>query len=60
MTRTLRSSSNLRNRVRKTYYFFMADTQTCILEIFCFNDAHAAKVCAMWSAKLNIPLEFAE
>jgi hypothetical protein len=60
MTRTLRSSSNLRNRVRRMYYFFLENTQTCILEIPCFNDAHAAKVCAAWSTKLSIPLEYAE
>ena len=59
--RTLRSSSNLRNRVRKTYSFFTeyAGNPVCVFEIPCFNSAHAARVCAKLSAKFKMPLEYA-
>ena len=61
MTRTLRSSSNLRNRVRKTYSFWTeyAGSSVCVFEVPCFNSAHAARVCAKLSAKFRIPLEYA-
>lgn len=60
MTRILRSSPSFRNRARRTFYFFQENTQRCIFEVPCFNEAHAARVCAKLSAKFGIPLEYAE
>lgn len=61
MTRILRSSSNFRNRIRKTYSFFVeyAGNSVCVFEVPCFNSAHAARVCAKLSAKFKMPMEYA-